>query len=125
MHYYIMPGLKRDFIKGNPVRPGPKTLPDIPKRDMEEIIKLVLRARNIEEEKILTKSRRRECVYARQLCMYLSYKYSRLTLKTVGERFGGKDHTTVIHANHTISNLIDTDPIIKQEVMELQDLILQ
>lgn len=121
VHYYAMPGLKRNLMTG--IRPK-QDPPDSPLRDMENIIAIVLNKKNLTEESLITKSRRRELVYARQLCMYLVHKYSRVTLRTIGERLGGRDHTTVIHSKQTVMDLMYTDPVIKQEVEDLQFMII-
>lgn len=54
------------------------------------------------------KTRKREVVLARQYCMYLLYLCSDMSLKAIGREFGGRDHSTVIHAKTTIQDLIDT-----------------
>jgi len=42
------------------------------------------------------------------------------SLKTIGEHFGGRDHTTVIHSCQTVKDLMDTDSLFKESVLELQ-----
>ena len=42
------------------------------------------------------------------------------SLKTIGEHFGGRDHTTVIHSCQTVKDLMDTDSSFKESVVELQ-----
>ena len=61
----------------------------------------------IEKELIFTKNRKQDRVYARQICMLMMYKYTKASLKSIGEHFGGRDHTTVIHAKNTINDLCD------------------
>lgn len=67
-----------------------------------------------------SKSRKRERVEARQMCMYLLRKYTKLSLKKIGDMFGGRDHTTAIHARETIKDLIHTEPNIKQTVQKIE-----
>ena len=52
------------------------------------------------------KSRKRELVHPRQVAMYLAKEKTDLSLKSIGYHFGGRDHSTVIHAVQTISDLV-------------------
>ena len=51
--------------------------------------------------------------------MYLSRELTDLSLPKIGEEFGGRDHTTVIHAHDKISNLLTTDSQLKQEIEDI------
>lgn len=70
-----------------------------------------------------SKSRKREIVMARQVAMYLIKEYTNLSLKTIGQHFGGKDHSTVIYAQKSINNLLDTDRYFKTKFEVLEKLI--
>lgn len=63
----------------------------------------------IEKERVKQRRRKREIVQARQLCMYFSHKFTKASLKNIGEYYGGFDHTTVIHSCSTVENLMDTE----------------
>ncbi|MBF2850376.1 helix-turn-helix domain-containing protein, partial [Escherichia coli] len=56
--------------------------------------------------------------------MYLSREMTDNSLPKIGAEFGGKDHTTVIHAHEKIQQLLETDPIIQKEVGELKNLLI-
>ncbi len=71
-------------------------------------------------DRLLIKTRKREVVQARQITMYLAKKFTKSSLKNIGEHFGGFDHTTVIHSCQTVENLMDTDTDYKESVLELQ-----
>jgi chromosomal replication initiator protein len=64
-----------------------------------------------------TKKRTRAVAYPRQLAMYISRKLTDLSLPDIGEQFGGRDHTTVLHAFDKISREIKatekTDKLIR------------
>lgn len=60
-------------------------------------------------------ARKTEVVYARMMAMVLISKHTGLSLKTIGEEFGGRDHTTVINAKKTIPDLCDTIYQVKKE----------
>ena len=71
-------------------------------------------------DKLLQKTRKREIVQARQITMYLAKAFTKNSLKTIGEHFGGRDHTTVIHSCQTVKDLMDTDGVFRENVLELQ-----
>jgi chromosomal replication initiator protein len=64
-------------------------------------------------------SRTRQLVTARQIAMYLTRELTELSLPKIGQAFGGRDHTTVIHANNKISGLMQERPAIYEQVQEL------
>jgi chromosomal replication initiator protein len=64
-------------------------------------------------------SRTRQLVIARQIAMYLTRELTDLSLPKIGQAFGGRDHTTVIHANNKISALMQERPAIYEQVQEL------
>jgi len=66
------------------------------------------------------KTRKQEIVEARQMAMYLSKKYTKSSLKTIGLQFGGRDHSTVIHAISTIEERLSTNPKQKRILIELE-----
>lgn len=74
---------------------------------------------NIPVEMIVSKTRKREIVQARQLAMFFSKKYTKSSLATIGLHCGNKDHATVLHACKTVSNLVDTDKQFSNYVSEL------
>jgi chromosomal replication initiator protein len=71
-------------------------------------------------ELLKSKTRKREIVQARQISMFLSKKYTKTSLANIGKYFGGRDHSTVIHACQTVGNLMDTDSMFKDHVEEIQ-----
>jgi chromosomal replication initiator protein len=87
---------------------------------IDAIQKMVCEYYEINYDKLQAKTRKREIVQARQISMYLAKKFTKNSLKTIGEHFGGRDHTTVIHSCQTVNNLMDTDTLFKEQVKELQ-----
>jgi chromosomal replication initiator protein len=65
------------------------------------------------------KSRLREIVLPRQVAMYLAKDLTNLSLKSIGYHFGGRDHSTVIHAIQTVNDLMDTNKEISTAVAKL------
>ena len=65
------------------------------------------------------KIKKREIVVPRQVAMYFCKRYTQLTLALIGENFGGRDHSTVIHALEMVEDLMKTDVNFKVSVEEL------
>ncbi|MBO6574549.1 MAG: chromosomal replication initiator protein DnaA [Rhodothermales bacterium] len=86
---------------------------------IEEIQRLVCTYFSIPEDLVRAKTRKREVVQARQVAMYFSKQLTQHSLKTIGLHFGGRDHSTVIHANQSVENQIDTDPKFKGMIEEI------
>ena len=86
---------------------------------IDAIQKMVCDFFGVNYEKLLEKTRKREVVQARQISMYLSKTFTKNSLKTIGEHFGGRDHTTVIHSCQTVKDLMDTDAVFRENVMEI------
>ncbi|MDR1666872.1 MAG: chromosomal replication initiator protein DnaA [Bacteroidales bacterium] len=75
---------------------------------------------NMEREEVLSNTRKREIVQARQVAMYLSKHFTKTSLKSIGVQLGDKDHATVLHAIKTVNNLKETDRHFKVEIEELE-----
>ncbi|MEX1269957.1 MAG: chromosomal replication initiator protein DnaA [Balneolaceae bacterium] len=77
----------------------------------------------IDTNKVREKTRKQEIVEARQIAMFLSKKFTKSSLKTIGLQFGGRDHSTVIHAISTIEERLSTSPKHKRIIKELEQKI--
>ena len=86
---------------------------------IDTIQKMVCEYFDVPYDKLLQKTRKREIVQARQITMFLAKSFTKNSLKTIGEHFGGRDHTTVIHSCQTVKDLMDTDSLFKENVIEL------
>lgn len=73
----------------------------------------------VSTEQLKGKSRKREFVVARQVAMYFAKELTNHSLKSIGAHFGGRDHSTVIHAVQSVNDLIETDSKFKGSVNEL------
>ncbi len=80
---------------------------------------LVAKHFDVPVEKLHSKTRMREIVMARQLSMYLAKNYTNSSLKVIGDSFGGRDHSTVIHSLKAVQDLMDTDLLFKDKVNAL------
>lgn len=90
---------------------------------IENITKVVCSALSVDENKLRDKTRKKEVVLARQLAMFFSKELTKSSLKTIGLHFGGRDHSTVIHACNSIENLQQSDTNIKILVENLRSQI--
>jgi chromosomal replication initiator protein len=86
---------------------------------IEEIQQIVCDYFSIPEDLVRAKTRKREVVQARQVAMFFSKQLTQHSLKTIGLHFGGRDHSTVIHANQSVENQIETDPKFKSMIEEI------
>lgn len=67
------------------------------------------------------KKRKKAIVMPRQIAMYLSRELTEASLPRIGNEFGGKDHTTVIHAYDKITESLKTDPQLQKDIDSLKD----
>ena len=91
--------------------------------NIDSITKVVCDHFNIAENKIRDKTRKKEIVQARQLAMYLSKEMTNASLKTIGLHFGGRDHSTVIHACTSIENSKENDKSVREMIEDLKNQI--
>ncbi|RMG78078.1 MAG: chromosomal replication initiator protein DnaA [Bacteroidetes bacterium] len=87
---------------------------------VEFIQKLVADHFDVPVDKLAGKTRKRHIVIARQLSMYLAKNLTDKSLKSIGENFGGRDHSTVIYSCRTVQDLMETDKVFKDTVSELE-----
>jgi chromosomal replication initiator protein len=76
-------------------------------------------------EELCSKSRTRTLVTARQIAMYLCRELTDMSLPKIGQELGGRDHTTVIHADRKIRELMAERRVIYNQVTELTNRIKQ
>ncbi len=96
-----------------------------PKKNIsvKEIVKTVAGFYNIEESSIYEKTRRKEVVKPRQLIMYILREDFNVSYPSIGEKLGGRDHTTVIHSCEKIKNNLKTDNLLAQELEQIKSII--
>lgn len=87
------------------------------------ITKIVCEFFKVEENKVREKNRKKEVVLARQIAMFLSKKMTRSSLKTIGLHFGGRDHSTVIHAYNSIDKTMMEDIKIRESIDTIKNKI--
>lgn len=96
-----------------------------PKRSVsiKEVIKTISDFYDIPEDSIYEKSRRKEVVKPRQVIMYILREDFKISYPTIGEKLGGRDHTTVIHSCEKIKNDIKVDSILSDEISKIKNML--
>ena len=93
-----------------------------PKKNIsiDDIVSIVSDFYNIETSSIYDRTRRKEIVKARQVIMYILREDFNISFPHIGQKLGGKDHTTVIHSCTKIKNDLSKDPELVDEVERLR-----
>lgn len=99
--------------------------PDQCRVKIEDILKVIGRHYNVPRADLLSARRSRAVVVPRQIGMYLAKKLTPRSLPEIGRRFGGRDHSTVLHAVRKIEGQMRTDDRLAREVALLIRLIEQ
>ena len=99
--------------------------PDGSRIKIDDILKIVGRHFNVGRTDLLSPRRARSVVVPRQIGMYLAKKMTARSLPEIGRRFGGRDHSTVLHAVRKIEDQIKTDDKLAREVALLIRLVEQ
>jgi chromosomal replication initiator protein len=74
----------------------------------------------VEIDLLKAKTRKKDIVIARQVAMYFAKDYTNHSLKSIGFHFGGRDHSTVIHAVQSVNDMIDTNAKFRYAIEELK-----
>lgn len=106
---WIIPGISG--VKGN-------------KDAYKYVINLVCEKYDQTEKAIMSKTRKREIVKSRQIIMSLiKTNFYKLSLDSIGNRCGGKDHATVLHSCRVVQNQIETDKAYREEYIEFDSMV--
>ena len=106
-----------NLLKGNVVQ--------VMQITFESIVEAVADHYRIKKDELFNKKRTQSIAYPRQIAMYLCRELADMSYPRIGELFGGRDHTTVIHAYEKISNKCKTDGKLQNELKTLQELLKQ
>jgi chromosomal replication initiator protein len=87
---------------------------------VQEVVKTVANFYGVEEASIYEKTRRKEVVRPRQVIMYILREDFRISFPTIGDKMGGRDHTTVIHSCEKIKGNLRSDSILNQELHQIR-----
>ena len=91
---------------------------------IEEIIKAVAGKLNVKISDIKAHNKNKHLVFARQIAMYLARKLTNASFPDIGQKIGGRDHSTIIYATNKILNKIEVDSKLKFLISEIEDILI-
>ena len=90
---------------------------------IKDVVKIIADFYNIDEESIYNKTRRKEVVRPRQVIMYVLREDFGVSFPSIGDKLGGRDHTTVIHSYEKIKTEVKTDSVLAQEITQVRSML--
>jgi chromosomal replication initiator protein len=90
---------------------------------VNELIKIISDFYNIEEQSICDKTRRKEVVRPRQIAMYILREDFNISYPTIGDKLGGRDHTTVIHSCEKVKKDLKVDNTLSQQLTQIRSML--
>lgn len=93
-----------------------------PKKNVSinDIVSVIAEFYNLDDQSIYEKTRRKEIVKARQVIMFILREDFNVSFPLIGQKLGGKDHTTVIHSCTKIKTDLQNDPLLVQELEQIR-----
>ncbi len=113
----ITPDLVKKVLK-NYVSEGQRVV------SIEDIISTVSHSHGIKPAEMRGPSRRSPVAKARQMVMYLAREHAFLSTNAIGQELGGRHHTTVLHGSEFIAAEIKTDPILRNQIKQMENMLL-
>ena len=89
----------------------------------QHVIEAISQYFNISTKELIEKGRKKEIAYARHIAMYLMRSELNVSYPSIGAQFGGRDHTTALHAFEKINKEIETDEKVREDVAILRERI--
>ena len=90
---------------------------------VKDLVERVSRYYDVEATVIYEKTRKKEVVKPRQIIMYLMRQDFSISYPTIGQKLGGRDHTTVIHSCEKIKRELTDDSILQREIEEIRAML--
>jgi chromosomal replication initiator protein len=100
----------------NAITSTPRTAVPLP----SVVLDAVAQCTNIPVEALVSSRRERQVAYARHLAMYLLRDVGHQSYAQIGRLLGGRDHTTVLHGFRRIEKLLDADPDVRRDLLEIR-----
>lgn len=113
MNQPVTPELAAEALKDIMPESRPKAI------SIQDIQQEVCNYYRLRVDELKSKKRTKSVAFPRQIAMYLCRELTDHSLPKIGEDFGGRDHTTVIHAHEKISRILKQDPQVEQVINEL------
>ncbi len=90
---------------------------------IKDVLHIIANFYNIEEKVLCEKTRRKEVVKPRQIIMYILREDFNISYPYIGQKLGGRDHTTVMHAYEKIKEEVKSNNLLTQEVEQIRSLL--
>ncbi len=90
---------------------------------LKDILKAVASFYKVDEKSILDKNRKQEIVKPRQVLMYILREYFDYSLSNIGQKLGGRDHTTVIHACDKVKAELASNQVLFEEINQIKSML--
>ena len=87
---------------------------------IQQIFDVVTKYYNVRPADLQSKKRHKSIAFPRQVCMFLARKHTRYSLEETGGYFGGRDHTTVLHAVRTVEKRVNTDKAVAEQLTQIE-----
>ena len=104
----------KDLVKNNVKKKQPV--------DYKKLVSIVANYYNVDEENIYKKSRKKEYVYPRQIIMYLLREDFNYSFPNIGEKIGGRDHTTAMHSYEKVKEELKENPTLEKELETIRSI---
>jgi chromosomal replication initiator protein len=99
---------------------GDTATPEQKRITIQQIFDAVTKYYNVRLSDLQSKKRHKSIAFPRQVCMYLARRHTRYSLEEIGGYFGGRDHTTVLHAVRTVDDDVKNDKEIANQLTHLE-----
>ncbi len=99
---------------------GETSTPEQRRITIQQILDAVTKYYNVRLSDLQSKRRHKSVAFPRQVCMYLARRHTRYSLEEIGGYFGGRDHTTVLHAVRTVGQDVKDDRQIAEQLTQLE-----
>ena len=99
---------------------GESATPEQKRITIQQIFDAVTKYYNVRPADLQSKKRHKSIAFPRQVCMYLARRHTRYSLEEIGGYFGGRDHTTVMHAVKTVDGDTRADVKIAEQLNQIE-----
>ena len=98
---------------------GESAGPDQKRITIQQILDVVTKYYNVRLSDLQSKKRQKSIAFPRQVCMFLARRHTSYSLEEIGGYFGGRDHTTVLHAVRTVDERVQADRAVADQLTHL------
>ena len=88
---------------------------------IQQILEAVTKFYNVKLSELQSKKRHKSIAFPRQVCMFLARRHTRFSLEEIGGYFGGRDHTTVLHAVRTVNSDCKSDLEVSNQLTQIEN----